>query len=250
MPIEAAELHAALRDAETGKAQHENGKDLDVVVDSNAPSASASQVDLSQLRDGEVVKLPPLPSQTDGTEQVNDPQTSAISHSDDHSDHSLPGYPAEKAGIASAYPVDKPAAPPLPMRTASTGPLLPPRPVVRQFSSQSHYSTDDGGEAAGLPPAYEEEGGVSAGHGEAQGARGPTGAELEQLEMGPANPSRSTAGMTEAERAEWEEHWKQEDDAVLAKQLEAIEMDSAAVAPVSGQSAVPKPAAREDESLR
>jgi len=37
---------------------------------------------------------------------------------------------------------------------------------------------------------------------------------------------------------------------VLAKQLEAIEMDSAAVAPVSGQSAVPNPTAREDESLR
>ena len=146
------------------------------------------------------MKLPPLPSQTDGTEEANDPNTSVVSHSDHHA-------------ASAAYPSEKMAGPPLPTRQ-STGPLLPPRPAItKQYSSQSFYSTEDQAEvtaASGdMPPSYE--GGIE------------HLAAAQNTTKGSAVPSRSTEGMTDAEKREWAEHWRQEDE--LARGMEGTRLE-------------------------
>jgi hypothetical protein len=181
VPVEAVNLMSALKDAESGVAQRQKGDALDVVVPEG--------VDLLDLNDGEVLKLPPTPDMTDGHEQESDPETEKVH------------YPSRHGSLHSPMsPMDLPpprrsvAAPPLPPRSSR-------RPAMKQhFSSQSHYS--DGDEPAGpseieladdLPPSYAD--GVS-------GATYP-------VEKGVGVPAGATGDdnepMSEAERKEWEQ---------------------------------------------
>ncbi|KIR57032.1 hypothetical protein I315_00193 [Cryptococcus gattii Ru294] len=70
IPLEAASLHKALKDAESGKAQKEKGNALDIVIPEGATEL--------ELNDGEVLKLPPTPDQTTGREQESDPETEKV----------------------------------------------------------------------------------------------------------------------------------------------------------------------------
>lgn len=70
VPVEAARLHKALKDAESGKAQKEKGSALDIVIPEGATEL--------ELNDGEVLKLPPTPDQTTGHEQESDPETERL----------------------------------------------------------------------------------------------------------------------------------------------------------------------------
>ncbi|RSH90499.1 hypothetical protein EHS25_001104 [Saitozyma podzolica] len=170
VPVEAANLMSALKDAESGVAQRQKGDALDVVVPEG--------VDLVDLNDGEVLKLPPTPDMTDGHEQESDPETEKVH------------YPSRPGSLHSPMsPVNLPP----PRRTMAPPPPLPPRssrrPAMKQqFSSQSHYS--DGDEPAGeieladdLPPSYD-----------GSGAAYPVEKSAEDNEP-----------MSEAEKSEWEQ---------------------------------------------
>ncbi|GMK54300.1 hypothetical protein CspeluHIS016_0108860 [Cutaneotrichosporon spelunceum] len=70
IPREAEALQAALEDAASGRAQVIKGNDLDQPVDELAQTVV--------LEDGEVLKLPPTPDQTDGHEYESDPETETV----------------------------------------------------------------------------------------------------------------------------------------------------------------------------
>ncbi|WVF66680.1 hypothetical protein IAT40_001421 [Kwoniella sp. CBS 6097] len=135
VPLEAANLHAALKDAESGRAQAQNGDSLDIVVQETAPDLD--------LNEGEVLKLPPTPDQTDGHEHESDPETERVHRASYPGSHNVsripspgPGAGAE-AGIAAAVSAGvggRLVPPPLPSRN-------PQRPNLQhQHSSASHYS--------------------------------------------------------------------------------------------------------------
>jgi len=110
--------------------------------------------------------------------------------------------------------------------------------MSKQFSSQSYYSIDDGA-AEQMPPVYVAEG---------------KEAETQKLSASGMDPSRSTAGMTDAERQEWEEHWRQEDEE-LARALETTKLDqhgpeAGLMAPPAVASATSQTGIDEKESLR
>ncbi|WVW81415.1 hypothetical protein I302_103408 [Kwoniella bestiolae CBS 10118] len=71
VPLEAASLQSALKDAETGRAQALKGDSLDIVVQEST--------DL-ELNEGETLKLPLTPDQTDGHEHESDPETERLHH--------------------------------------------------------------------------------------------------------------------------------------------------------------------------
>ena len=156
-PIEAAELHKALYEAETGKAQRQKGEALDIVLDGDL-----------ELQEGEILKLPPTPDQTDGTEHQSDPETERIVHAS-----SLLAPPA-----------------------------LPKRPgALKQHSSTSAYSNDEDLESVteelpsrlvldhGDLPPYEP---------------GTVNDQFGTDIKGEAGPD--TSQMSEAEKREWAEH--------------------------------------------
>ncbi|KAJ9094553.1 hypothetical protein QFC20_006868 [Naganishia adeliensis] len=70
VPREAASLMEALRDAETGKAQQMKGDSLDVVVPEGVSEIT--------LEDGEVLKLPPTPTQVEDDYGDGDPASEKI----------------------------------------------------------------------------------------------------------------------------------------------------------------------------
>lgn len=195
-------MHAALRDAETGKAQAEKGGGaLDIILN----SANSSRVDL-QLSEGEVLKLPPTPDQTDGTEFESDPETERVRHSDHQPLDSGFTLPPPRSNAALAPP------PRHPSRTASPGRRLPPRPpIVHQQSSQSHYS--DAEDDSDIPPPQYESGNAGRAH------------VVTYPDDKKAAPGRDTTGMSESERLEWEQHWREEDDEALRQALEASKLD-------------------------
>jgi hypothetical protein len=199
VPVEAEALHRALRDAETGKAQAEKGEPLDMLIN----STHGSQTDLA-LAEGEVLKLPPTPDMTDGTEHESDPETERISHST-----SSPSLSPSTAGrFGSTVP------PPIPARGGA--PLLPPRPPLgQQHSSQSFYSTEGDAElheTNEMPPAYQD--GMS-GSGSVPAAKDEKRSEVE------VEREKQLERMTEAERAEWKQHWADEDQEALRGSMAA-----------------------------
>lgn len=170
-------LHEALRDAETGKAQHLQGNSLDTVLDEhNRPltSMEASKLDLDE---GEILKLPPTPEMTDGTEYQSDPETNKVH------------YPSRPGSGASTPNSTMRRVPPMLPPRSSTGAsagagaaagaglvagstsLRPP--LDRNDSSTSHYSdavdNDKANGAGGLgsagiptdgPPGYSDHDGA------------------------------------------------------------------------------------------
>lgn len=162
VPVEAAELHRALKDAETGRAQREKGETLDVVIPDGA--------DLLDLEEGEVLKLPPTPEMTDGSEHQSDPETERVRPS---------SRPGSQTSFGSLKDFKKLLPPPRHPRSAPLPPSVPTRsrhrPVmVEQRSSTSRYSEkgeepgdgpliplathhsdslDENGEALLIPPA-------------------------------------------------------------------------------------------------
>lgn len=221
VPREAAELHQALQDAETGRAQAEKGEPLDMLINSNQPS----QVDLTQLQEGEVLKLPPTPDMTDGTEYQSDPETEKVRPLS----QSGPGAAGQGGGSGFA-PVGGLVAPKLPARPG----------MAKQYSSQSHYS-DDQPEYAGTPhedlppPGYDAPPStttvpapISAGTNATVSVMDANGYPVdvkktpEQLER-----EQHLAGLSEGERREWEEYYKDLDEqSQLNAALEASKLGS------------------------
>ncbi|WVQ73339.1 hypothetical protein IAR50_002907 [Cryptococcus sp. DSM 104548] len=133
MPIEASGLIKALTDAESGRAQKEKGDALDIVI-----PEGASQL---ELNDGEVLKLPPTPDQTDGHEYESDPETEKIRRA------SRPGsHNPSMSDLSTLHAPVPTRPPPLPSRH-------PNRPsLTHQPSSASHYSASPSASAPPLPP--------------------------------------------------------------------------------------------------
>lgn len=140
IPPQAAPIHEALHEAETGVAQHRQGNNLDTLLDENnrpLPSYEAAKLDLDE---GEILKLPPTPETTDGTEHLSDPETTKL-------------RTASRPGSGTSTPRRVPPVPPtLPPRSsvgagasasasaaAAAGAGLRP-PLDRNDSSASHYS--------------------------------------------------------------------------------------------------------------
>ncbi|WVQ94285.1 hypothetical protein IAU59_001364 [Kwoniella sp. CBS 9459] len=244
VPLEAANLHAALRDAETGRAQAQKGDSLDIVVQETAPDL--------ELNEGEVLKLPPTPDQTDGREHESDPETERVHRASYPGSHNVsripspgPGYPAHaNAGPESGLGLGAVGAgagagrtmpPPLPTRNSQ-------RPKLQhQHSSASHYSDADDGVVkspstirydapSGPPPSHTYETSANANTVDTQDSAPPPSYELPSYEGGtsiipptsyPAEKKHDhgpTGGivpddalneegqpMSEAERKEWEE---------------------------------------------
>lgn len=140
-------MHEALRDAETGKAQHLQGNSLDTVLDDNNQPLSRVEADRLDLDEGEILKLPPTPDMTDGTEHQSDPETNKLHYS---------SRPSSGTTTPNSIKRRVPPAPPaLPPRSsagtsaaigagagigavAGTSGLRPP--LDRNDSSASHYS--------------------------------------------------------------------------------------------------------------
>ncbi|WRT63354.1 uncharacterized protein IL334_000259 [Kwoniella shivajii] len=141
VPREAAELQSALKDAESGRAQAMKGNSLDIVVQESS--------DL-ELNEGETIKLPPTPDQTDGREYESDPETEKIHYPTQLGSHnpSPTSTPPLQSPVA-VHPQGKGGRlipPPLPSRN-------PNRPPLNQtHSSQSHYSDAMEGESTVDPP--------------------------------------------------------------------------------------------------
>ncbi|KAL7418635.1 hypothetical protein Q5752_007093 [Cryptotrichosporon argae] len=208
IPLEAANLQAALKDAESGKAQREQGAALDIVLPTDA------EADAIDLHDGEVLRLPPTPDMTTGDEYQSDPETERVRH--EHQATVPPGTyalppgppPTRKFQPPPSHPRSHPTrlsgGTPGPSTPGAAIPALPPRhlaprpTIPHQASSTSHYS-EDGDD---LPPAYEGDGKTDVKH-----AQGPS------EHAGPAGPgagcvpqpSEGDEPMSESERREWEQ---------------------------------------------
>lgn len=78
VPPQCMSLHEALRDAETGRAQHLQGNSLDTVLDENNRPLNSLEASKLDLDEGEILKLPPTPEMTDGTEYQSDPETNKV----------------------------------------------------------------------------------------------------------------------------------------------------------------------------
>ncbi|ODO05083.1 hypothetical protein L198_01770 [Cryptococcus wingfieldii CBS 7118] len=133
MPIEASGLMKALADSESGRAQKEKGDALDIIIPEGAFQL--------ELNDGEVLKLPPTPDQTDGHEYESDPETEKIRRASRPGSHN-PSM-SDLGNIHAPVPT---RPPPLPSRH-------PNRPsLTHQPSSTSHYSASPPPSAPPLPP--------------------------------------------------------------------------------------------------
>ncbi|KAJ9113202.1 hypothetical protein QFC22_006041 [Naganishia vaughanmartiniae] len=108
VPREAASLMEALKDAETGKAQKMKGDGLDLVV----PEGASEIV----LEDGEVLKLPPTPTQVEDTYGDGDPEAEKV-----HYEHHASQL---SEGLAKAHIQESPS---IHAYTAATPPPLPSR---------------------------------------------------------------------------------------------------------------------------
>ncbi|KAJ9104653.1 hypothetical protein QFC21_002151 [Naganishia friedmannii] len=108
VPREAASLMEALKDAETGKAQKMKGDGLDLVV----PEGASEIV----LEDGEVLKLPPTPTQVEDAYGDGDPEAEKV-----HYEHHASQL---SEGLAKAHIDNNPS---MHAYTAATPPPLPSR---------------------------------------------------------------------------------------------------------------------------
>jgi hypothetical protein len=167
------------------------------------------------LEQGEILKLPPTPDMTDGTEYQSDPET--------HNVRPLSG---------SSTPTKRRVPPPLPARGL--------RPTItRNDSSTSHYSdAQDGGLEHATPPSSSmvPAAQVYSGTTSQVPVDGPPGYELEQHQA--AYPTEKGAftdepkdmlhapqtavapeGLTEGERLEWEQHYADQQLAEGANKL-------------------------------
>jgi hypothetical protein len=203
-----------LQDAETGKAQTQQGS-LDTLLDENNRPLTSSEAAKLDLEQGEILKLPPTPDMTDGTEYQSDPET--------HNVRPLSG---------SSTPTKRRVPPPLPARGL--------RPTIaRNDSSASHYSdAQDGGLEHATPPSSSmvPAAQVYTGTTSQVPSDGPPGYELEQHQA--AYPTEKGAftdepkdiehapqtavapeGLTEGERLEWEQHYADQQLAEQANKL-------------------------------
>lgn len=210
VPLESAALHQALQDAETGKAQTQQGS-LDTLLDENNRPLTSSEAAKLDLEQGEILKLPPTPDMTDGTEYQSDPET--------HNVRPLSG---------SSTPTKRRVPPPLPARG-----LRPP--IARNDSSASHYSdAQDGGPQHATPPSTSIV--PTIGTPSQVPVDGPPGYEVEQHQA--AYPTEKGAftdepkdiehtpqtatvpeGLTEGERLEWEQYYADQQLAEQANKL-------------------------------
>jgi hypothetical protein len=171
------------------------------------------------LEQGEILKLPPTPDMTDGTEYQSDPET--------HNVRPLSG---------SSTPTKRRVPPPLPARGL--------RPTIaRNDSSASHYSDAQEGTGAGSatppsssttpaqvytgttsqvpvdgPPGYELEqhtGGTGAGYPTEKGAFTDEPKDMQHAPQTAVAPE----GLTEGERLEWEQHYADQQLAEQANKL-------------------------------
>ncbi|KAK8870081.1 hypothetical protein IAR55_000651 [Kwoniella newhampshirensis] len=180
VPIEAAALQQALKDAESGRAQKEKGDALDIIL-----PESAAELD---LHDGEVLKLPPTPDQTTGHEHESDPETEVV-----HSP-SRPGSHNPSTTDLKAPQPQRLVPPPLPSRNRPS--------LVQHHSSASHYSDaldenthHDAGPSEDLPSYTEPYGASSSRYLQEKGG--------DLIPPDAVNDDGEV--MTESERREWEE---------------------------------------------
>ncbi|OXG82714.1 hypothetical protein C348_02897 [Cryptococcus neoformans Gb118] len=205
VPVEAARLHKALKDAESGKAQKEKGSALDIVIPEGATEL--------ELNDGEVLKLPPTPDQTTGHEQESDPETERLLYpsrpgSHNHSftsinkisrGHSpIDGEPTHEAHSTNPRLT---VPPPLPTRR-------PKRPSLeKNQSSTSNYS-----EAANnTPPTSALEEDVPPSYAEAY-VNVATGTEYPEERWESSLDDTNRDQMSAAEKKEWEQYLADQKD--------------------------------------
>lgn len=142
MPREAKPFIAALEDAASGKAQVREGPPPEDPMFKITPLAAAIELD-----DGEVLKLPPTPEQTDGHEYESDPETErVIRRMTLPSDFSpppvekkwMPALPPPRHGEAMHHPTPRRAGVP----AGAPAPALPPRrqPAVDSAPASLHGS--------------------------------------------------------------------------------------------------------------
>ncbi|WWC85460.1 uncharacterized protein L201_000323 [Kwoniella dendrophila CBS 6074] len=159
VPREAESLMAALKDAESGRAQTLKGDSLDMIV---AVKAQQEETEHLDLHEGETLKLPPTPDQTDGHEHESDPETEKIHYPSQLGSHN-PSPTSSSFNLnnisKSDYPTQTPLPPPqhpsilqpkpIHGQSGKCARLLPPalpsrnprRPNLnQQNSSQSNYS--------------------------------------------------------------------------------------------------------------
>lgn len=251
VPPEAAALHQALRDAETGKAQHEQGDKLDTLLDEdNRPLATAEAAKLD-LGEGEVLKLPPTPDMTDGTEHQSDIETTRL-HQSTHASNptsgtSTPGgrrlpppLPARSSGITSAGaglrpPIDRndsstsnysdQASKTVPVAATGYADVPPPAiaPAAQVYADMVPPSHDisAGQQATDGPPGYDQH---SAHSGYAVEKGRMTEEPVPYAQPAPVNASTAqpTEEMTEGERREWEQYHA---DQQLAQQTDRLDLN-------------------------
>jgi hypothetical protein len=153
-PKEAAALYAALADAESGRAQAQTqGGKLDTIV---GPDMQI------ELRDGEVLNLPPTPDQMDGSE-------SAGAYASGETQRRAPPAPP-------AIPARRVPPPPPSSRTAGADQVQRPE-VVHHESGRSEYSQPS-------PPLGA---GAAAGFGHGHGSAPASGQEQAQAYPPPAD---------------------------------------------------------------
>ncbi|CAK9786309.1 DUF500-domain-containing protein [Cutaneotrichosporon oleaginosum] len=172
VPPEAANLQAALVDAATGRAQQRKGSQLDMPVDELAQTVV--------LEDGEVLKLPPTPDQTDGHEYESDPETEEVIRRSrppvlpprrDGAPPALPPRHPRRSGemepnllgsaSVGASPHGSPRlAPPLPPRAATRPQSMVISPTAIAFSASptstspvAHF--EKAADHSDAPPSYE-----------------------------------------------------------------------------------------------
>ncbi|XAO21440.1 hypothetical protein I312_100191 [Cryptococcus bacillisporus CA1280] len=160
IPVEAASLHKALKDAESGKAQKEKGNALDIVIPEGATQL--------ELNDGEVLKLPPTPDQTTGREQESDPETEKVLYPSRPGSHNPSFTSVDKISRGHSPVSEGPTheshfsssklavPPPLPTRRPKRPSLEKNRSSTSNYSEEANNAAPASSLETDVPPSYAE----------------------------------------------------------------------------------------------
>lgn len=205
VPVEAARLHKALKDAESGKAQKEKGSALDIVIPEGATEL--------ELNDGEVLKLPPTPDQTTGHEQESDPETERLLYPSRPGSHN-PSFTSIDKISRGHSPIDGEPT----HEAHSTNPRLtvpPPLPTrrpKRPSLEKNQSSTSNYSEAANnTPPTSGLEEDVPPSYAEAY-VNVATGTEYPEERWESSLDDTNRDQMSAAEKKEWEQYLADQKD--------------------------------------
>lgn len=225
MPHEYGNLLEALKDAESGKAQSMKGDGLDVVV--------MEGVNDLVLEEGEVLKLPPTPTQVSDDEGDGDPEATRIHYEKGSPQASLASVysaaPSPEASLQHLYSQSQSQTeshpPPLPSRGDAAPPPLPSRAKRPVPPTPGHAAPAPASASSTLsspPPPFPV-----------------TEADSESLRMSQSgneaivNPGIGLEAMTDSEAREWEEFLQNE----KLHAEEVLERSQEQPARVSGENA-------------